>query len=214
MAHFSSTQIYAMDYLYRINLINSCSGYKSANLIGTKSEDGITNVAIFSSITHLGSNPPLLSFVLRPTTVIRNTYENIKQTGKFTINHVSKSIVEDAHHTSAKYDKHISEFDVTALEEDYLDDFYAPFVKNAPVKLAMSYLEEHHIKANNTLLIIGEITSLYVNDNLLEDDGFVNLAKGDIATINGLDSYAIPSLYKRLQYQRPRESFSSSDKNS
>jgi hypothetical protein len=35
-------------------LINSCTGYKSANLIATKSVDGAVNVAIFSSITHLG----------------------------------------------------------------------------------------------------------------------------------------------------------------
>jgi hypothetical protein len=31
---------------------NSCTGYKSANLIATKSVDGAVN-AIFSSITHL-----------------------------------------------------------------------------------------------------------------------------------------------------------------
>jgi flavin reductase (DIM6/NTAB) family NADH-FMN oxidoreductase RutF len=44
------------------NLINSCTGYKSANLIATKSEDGAVNVAIFSSITHLGSNPALIFY--------------------------------------------------------------------------------------------------------------------------------------------------------
>jgi flavin reductase (DIM6/NTAB) family NADH-FMN oxidoreductase RutF len=57
----------------RLNLINSCTGYKSANLIATKSEDGAVNVAIFSSITHLGSNPALIGFIVRPTTVPRNT---------------------------------------------------------------------------------------------------------------------------------------------
>ena len=36
--------------------------YKSANLIGSVSKDGITNVAVFSSITHLGSNPPTSGF--------------------------------------------------------------------------------------------------------------------------------------------------------
>ena len=102
MAAFSRNDIDQLDFLYRINLINSCSGYKSANLIGTISKTGLTNVAVFSSVTHLGSNPPLLSFVLRPTTVPRNTYENILETGKYTINHISKEQIEDAHHTSAK----------------------------------------------------------------------------------------------------------------
>ncbi len=207
MAHFTSTEIKAMDHLYKINLINSCSGYKSANLIGTKSKEGIPNVAVFSSVTHLGSNPPLLSFVLRPTTVPRNTYDNIKQTGTFTINHVHKSIVKDAHHSSAKYDASISEFEATELEEIYLNNFHAPFVKDAPVQIGLNYLEEHHIKVNGTILIIGEIVSLHVRDSLLKDDGFINLSEGNVAAINGLDSYAIPRLYKRLSYQRPKASF-------
>ena len=91
-----------LKHIERINLINSCSGYKTANLIGSISVDGISNVAVFSSITHLGSNPPTLGFILRPTTVPRNTYKNIRDTGVFTINHIYEDIIKDAHHTSAK----------------------------------------------------------------------------------------------------------------
>ena len=117
MLHLKRQDFDDLDHLHRINLINSCSGFKSANLIGTKSNDGIPNVAIFSSVTHFGSNPPLLGIIFRPVSdVPRNTYENIKETGQFTINHIHRDIIEQAHHTSAKYDKRISEFDVTELE--------------------------------------------------------------------------------------------------
>ena len=207
MLEFSIEDIDHMEHLYRINLINSCSGYKSANLIGTKSEDGFSNLAIFSSITHLGSNPALLGFFLRPTTVMRNTYSNIKATGKYTINHVHSEIIEDAHHTSAKYDSDISEFDATRLTEDYKDDFLVPFVKNSPVQMAMQFVEEYPIAANNTILVIGKIEKLFIDNSLIEDDGFVNLSKGNIATINGLDGYAIPQLKTRLEYQRPKSQF-------
>ena len=207
MAKFSLDDINQMHHLYRINLINSCSGYKSANLIGTKDDTGVSNVAVFSSITHLGSNPGLLGFFLRPTTVIRNTYDNIKTTGKYTLNHIHGGILEDAHHTSTKYDSGISEFDVTSLEEEYKDSFIAPFVKGCPVQLAMSYVEEYPIKANNTILLIGKIEKLYVPDDLLEKDGFINLSKGKVATINGLDGYAVPELKTRLEYQRPKPEF-------
>ena len=101
MTHYSKNDIDNLDHIFKINLINSCSGYKSANLIGTKSNDDITNIAIFSSVIHMGSSPPLLGFILRPNTVPRNTYENIKTTGIYTINHVHETIIEDAHHTSA-----------------------------------------------------------------------------------------------------------------
>ena len=204
MKRFCIQEIDEMDYLYRMNLINSCSGFKSANLLGTKSNIGNTNVAIFSSVTHIGSNPPLLGFFMRPTTVMRNTYENIKESGVYTINHIHEEIVHDAHHTSAKYDKSVSEFDKTNLEEDYKNGFYAPFVKNVPVQMAMKYLEEYNIKANNTILVVGQISELYIDDSILNSDGFIDLTKAKVSAINGMDAYTTPVLKSRLDYQRPK----------
>ncbi|CAI8359017.1 MAG: Uncharacterised protein [Formosa sp. Hel3_A1_48] len=206
MIHLRRQDFEELDHVFRINLINSCSGFKSANLIGTKSNLGIPNVAVFSSVTHLGSNPPLLGVVFRPVTdVPRNTYENIKETGQFTINHIDASIIQEAHHTSAKYDKDISEFEITALEEEYKNGWHAPFVKNAPIQIALTYCEEYEIKANGTIQLIGEIKDLFIQSELLEDDGFVNLSKANIVAINGLDGYAVPSLKERLAYQRPKK---------
>lgn len=205
MAFFTNKDIQEFEHLYKINLVNSLSGYKSANLIGTLSKEGKENVAIFSSVVHLGSSPAVLGFILRPTTVPRDTYKNIKETGFYTINHIAKSFIEDAHHTSAKYDSEISEFDVTDLESNYLKDFKAPFVKQSPIKIAMKYLEEYYIKANDVLMIVGEIQSVNIDGDLIQKDGFIDLSKGNIAAINGLDGYAIPKLETRQTYQRPKK---------
>jgi flavin reductase (DIM6/NTAB) family NADH-FMN oxidoreductase RutF len=205
MIHLKSHEFDKLNHIFRINLINSCSGFKSANLIGTKSNLGIPNVAVFSSVTHLGSNPPLLGVIFRPVTdVPRNTYENIKETGQFTINHIDTSIIRDAHHTSAKYDKNVSEFDITELEEEYKNGWHAPFVKNTPIQIALTYCEEYEIKANGTIQLIGEIKDLFIKPDLLEDDGFVNLTKANIVAINGLDGYTVPKLKERMVYQRPK----------
>ena len=121
MKHLSKKDFDDLQKFYRINLINSCTGYKSANLIGSISKEGVENVAVFSSITHLGSNPAMLGYFLRPTTVPRNTFKNIKENKLFTVNHIVKDIINDAHHTSAKYPEEISEFDKTNLEQEYKD---------------------------------------------------------------------------------------------
>ena len=206
MIHLKRQDFEELDHIFRINLINSCSGFKSANLIGTKSNLGIPNVAVFSSVTHLGSNPPLLGVIFRPVTdVPRNTYENIQETGQFTINHIDASIINDAHHTSAKYDKDVSEFDITGLEEEYKNGWHAPFVKNAPIQMALTYCEEYKIKANGTIQLIGEIKDLFIKSDLLEKDGFINLSKANIVAINGLDGYAVPKLKERMIYQRPKK---------
>ena len=203
--HFNTDQINDLEKIKKINLINSCSGYKSANLIGSISNEGITNVAVFSSVTHLGSNPPTLGFIVRPTTVPRDTYKNIMESGIFTINHVYEDILEDAHHTSAKYEEEISEFDITELEAEYHNDCIAPFVKGSPVQMEMRFVEQYHIKSNNVIHIIAEIKNLYVKDDILQEDGFLDLVKGKVAAINGLDAYAVAKNNSRFDYQRPKK---------
>jgi flavin reductase (DIM6/NTAB) family NADH-FMN oxidoreductase RutF len=205
MKCFDNNDINGLEKIFKINLINSCSGFKSANLLGTISTEGITNVAVFSSVTHLGSNPPTLGFILRPTTVPRNTFKNIKDTGVFTINHIHEDIIEDAHHTSAKYDDDISEFDVTSLESEFKEDCIAPFVKNSPVQMKMKYVEEVYIKSNDVLMIVAQIEKLFVNEKLIQKDGFIDLSAGNVVAINGLDGYAVPKLKERFGYQRPKK---------
>ena len=202
MVQITKDEMLMMDKIKRLNLINSCTGYKSANLIGTKSVDDIENVAVFSSITHLGSKPAMLGFIVRPTTVPRDTYKNIKETGFFTVNHISADIIADAHQTSAGYDDKTSEFDVTNLEAEYKTGINFPFVKNAPVQLLCKYLNEYHIVENDTIHIIASIENVFYNENMENSDGWLQLDKADVVAINGLDGYCLPRLIDRFEYAR------------
>lgn len=206
MIHYSRTDIDKMDKIFRLNLINSCTGFKSANLLGTKSLNGVSNVAVFSSITHLGSNPPLIGFILRPTTVPRDTYRNIKDTGVFTVNHIYSDIIKDAHHTSAKYPDEVSEFTKTDLEEEFLDDFPAPFVMGAKIRLGCRFLNAYEIKENDTLLLVSAIEHVFIADqDIQQQDGWLKLENANTVTINGLDGYATTSLLDRYAYARPKK---------
>ena len=202
MKHISRDTISQMEKIERLNLINSCTGYKSASLLGTRSLDGKTNVAIFSSVTHLGSNPAMIGFIMRPTTVPRDTYKNIKETGYFTINHITAAMISDAHHTSANYELGTSEFDKTNLEEEYKATIDVPFVKGSPVQLYCKYLNEYHIKENDTIHVIASIEHLFFEEELEHKDGWLQLDKGNIVAINGLDGYCLPKLIDRYQYAR------------
>lgn len=202
MKHISRDAISQMEKIERLNLINSCTGYKSANLIATKSIEGNPNVAIFSSVTHLGSNPALIGFIMRPTTVPRDTYKNIKDIGYFTVNHITVDMIEDAHHTSANYELGISEFDKTNLEEEYKNDIKVPFVKGSPVQLYCKYVNEYYIKENDTIHIIASIENLFFDEELEHKDGWLQIDKGNVVALNGLDGYCLPKLIDRFQYAR------------
>lgn len=204
MKHFTKKELDELEKQARVNLINSISGYKPANLIGTIAAAGQTNLAIFSSVVHLGTNPPLFGFITRPPTdVARHTYENIKKTGVYTINHVHESFVEKAHYTSAKFDRETSEFAACRLTEEYLKNFAAPFVLESRIKLGLRFVEEMPIKLNGTILIVGELEHLILPENVLQTDGNIDLNRAGDVCISGLDGYHTVEKAVRFPFARP-----------
>ena len=188
--YFSKEDIENLSRVKRLNIINSITGIKPGNLIGSKSLEGHTNLAIFSSVVHLGSHPALIGFFLRPSTKIRrDTYENILETGSYTINHIDKRIIEKAHYSSVKFSSYVSEFEKLKLTEQYINDFYAPYLLESKIKIGLSFVEEVDVKINGTKLIIGEIRHIYLPENIMSEEGYLNLEKSASVGIGGLNSY-------------------------
>jgi len=209
MKRITEQDIQGMEKVFRLNLINAITGYKPANLIGTAAADGATNLAIFSSVVHLGSNPPFIGMFTRPTTVPRHTYENIKATGRYTINHVPASLVAQAHYTSAEFPREESEFAACGFTPEYLNDFKAPYVQESPIKLGLELVEEVSVQATGTILLVGKVIDLYLPENLLRPDGTLDLNGADDVAISGLDAYHTVRELAAYEYARagqgPRE---------
>ena len=194
-----------MSSRYRAHLVNSLSGFKSANLIGTVSETGQTNVAIFSSVVHLGASPALVGFIMRPENLERHTLENIKRTKQYTINQVSHSFWQSAHQTSAKYDGDTCEFDQTNLTKSFIEGIDAPFVKESKLKYSLLLKEITPITANNTLFVIGEINNIICHDKAITQDGYIDIELLGTVAVSGLDSYHISQRLSRLHYAQPAQ---------
>ena len=201
--HFSGDDILNMEARKRVTFMNSLSGFKSASLIGTIDNDNNTNLAIFSSVIHLGSNPALVGFVNRPDTVDRHTLENIMQTNLFTINHINTSIFKQAHQTSARYPKNISEFDATGLTIEYINEFKAPFVKESRIKYGLELVEKHELKINGTILVIGKVIEVILPESCLLSDGAIDIEMAETIAISGLDSYHTTEKIAKLSYAKP-----------
>ncbi|MEO0038306.1 MAG: hypothetical protein RIQ59_1517 [Bacteroidota bacterium] len=207
--HFTSETLLDLEKHERAHLINSLGGFKSLALVGTSDSKGNTNLAVFSSVFHVGANPPLIGLIFRPSPPERNTYSNIIETGFYTINHVNETIYKQAHQTSARYDKEISEFDIIGLTPEYIDAFFAPYVAESNIQLGIEFKEKIDLTINNTVLIIGEITQIYIPENCLSADGFIDLEKANTVTCSGLDSYHKTVQLDRLSYAKPNKEVSS-----
>ncbi|MBW3469905.1 flavin reductase family protein [Arthrospiribacter ruber] len=199
--HFDKASILEAESFFRRDLINSLSGYKSLNLIGTKNKIGTTNLSPFSQVFHIGATPPTVGVLFRPHTVERHTLENILETGFFTLNHVTEEFYKEAHQTAARYEE--SEFEAVGLKEVYFDNFFAPFVASSPVKVACSLLESITLQVNETVLVVGSIEHVYVEDKGLNADGSLDLEKLGTVTCSGLDTYYLGKKLARLSYPKP-----------
>lgn len=203
MTHISSTQIADMEQRFRAAFINSLGGFKSVVLVGTVDGQGATNLAIFNSLFHIGANPPLCGLVFRPDTVERHTLANIENTGVYTINHLNEGIFKQAHQTSARYPKDQSEFEATRLTPVFLEGFQAPFVAESQVRFAVEMREKIMLGINGTILIIGQIVSVWLPEEVIQPDGFVDLEEAGTLTCSGLDSYHRTRRLARLSYPKP-----------
>ena len=199
--YLSHDDIKSLPRVKRLNIINSVTGIKPANLVATRSTEGRTNVGIFSSVVHLGSDPALIGFFFRPQhEKPRDTYLNIRSTRYYTINQVPSQWVKNAHFTSAKFPHEISEFHRCGFTEEYLYDFHAPFVKESHLKMGLEMVSEIPIPVNKTILMIGKIIHLHFPDVMMDPEGNLDLETIETAGISGVNTYYKVSKLSQFPY--------------
>jgi flavin reductase (DIM6/NTAB) family NADH-FMN oxidoreductase RutF len=199
--HFSLTELQSFDRFTRANFINSLSGFKSLSLIGTVNNKGVSNLAVFSNIVHLGADPALIGFVNRPLSAAPHTIQNIQETGFYTVNLVTESMYKQAHQTSAKYPDGVSEFEMTGLTEEYREGCVAPFVAESPVQYVLKFEQVMPIELNGTFLVIGSLQEAYIPGEI-QEDGFLDLAKVGILTSLGSSGYYKTEKINTLPYAK------------
>ena len=197
---FKNNDFDSLDKYFRINLINSITGLKPANLICSQSNTGIDNVAIFSSVVHLGSNPPLVGFIIRPQQRRKtDTYTNLKENPYLTINSIQTNFIDKAHLTSGKFKKDESEFEKIGINKIFLENFDIPFVEESAIKIGLEKIKEIKLP-NECILLICSVKIIIVDDAILLEDGNIDFDNSNIASISGLQSYYSSKKMKTLSY--------------
>jgi len=203
MKDFDKQEINSLEDRDRINLINSLIGVKSVNLIGTTDKIKTSNLAIISSLFHLGASPALFGFVIRPDTVTRDTLNNLREHPYLTVNQVHQGIIEKAHQTSARYDSDKSEFKECLLTEEFYGDHPVPFVKESLIKFGAKFIREIKVEENGTHIIVCEITSIHLPNDVLKDNFYIDITKSNSVGVSGLDTYLELKNIGKLSYAKP-----------
>jgi flavin reductase (DIM6/NTAB) family NADH-FMN oxidoreductase RutF len=203
MKQFSYSMIQSWERFYRANFINSLSGFKSATLIGSTNKAGVANLAIFSNVVHIGADPALIGFINRPKEAAPHTITNIEATGVYTMNHVHSSFIEQAHQASAKYAEGESEFEKTGLGIEWKENCIAPFVAASKIKYVMTLTEIIPIQHNGSFLVIGAVQDIFIDETIINEDGYLHIEKANSITTLGIDGYYETTFLSRFKYAKP-----------
>ncbi len=204
-SHYTKTDFKKWERFYRASFFNSLGGYKSCNLIGSKSSQGIENLGLFFSVIHVGANPPLLGLLFRPHSVPRHTLENIRETQSFTVNAVAEAWHHKAHQAAANYQSEENEFEKVGLTAEYKPNIEVPFVKESQVKFWCSPVEEKKIEVNKTIFMVAAIEEVFVASGLVLEDGLVDHAAAKTVSVNALDTYYSAEQISQWEYPRPNQ---------
>lgn len=202
MRTISAEDIGRMEKFRRVQFATSLPGAKPICLVGTADSSGQSNLAPFSSILHLGSEPCLLGMVSRPDLVERHTLANLLETRSWTINHLHPGILDAAHQCSARYPREISEFDATGLTPHFEAGFPAPFVSESRFRIGLELEEVLPITANATRLIVGRVVMVQIADEHVFDHGGIDLPGVGCVASTALDSYFTVQPLARLAHAK------------
>ena len=152
----------------------SCGNMEHANIL-TVAWSGITNTI-----------PPKTYISVRPK---RHSYNIIKESGEFVLNLTPTSLVRAADYcgmyTGAKVDK----FEKCKLTPVPVEEVAAPLIDECPVSLCCRVSDVVPLGSHD--MFLADILAVYVNEDLMDENGKLHLDRADLCAYAHGDYYAL-----------------------
>ncbi len=137
--------------------------------IGTRSGDGVANLAPFSFFNLVSGHPPTMVFA--PGAGGRkDTLDNVRETGEFTVNVVSAEVVEAMNTSAATVEADVDEFEFSGVTAAPSTQIAAPLVAECKANFECVLTDIVPIGSDpvRAHLVIGEAVVVHVEDALLD----------------------------------------------
>lgn len=171
--------------------------------VSTVSKDGIYNIAPFSFYMGVSSSPPLIAISIgkKDDEKKKDTWKNIEETGEFVINIVTYDLVEKMNITALPFDESVDEFKESGLTPTPSDIIKAPRIKESPINIECKKFMILEIADMG--LIFGEILRYHIDDNLINEKGYVDNKKLKVVGRLGGADYCFISSENIFTLKRP-----------
>lgn len=157
-------------------IIKSAVSPRPIAWISSRSEDGMDNLAPYSSYNYVSSSQPVVLFNSpnESSGGLKDTARNAVETGEFAVNVVTEDLLERMDHTSAKEPPESSEFELVDLERGECEKIDAPRVAEAPVTMECTFYDSMEI--HDRITVFGEVEHFTISEEVLTD-GKVDMRK-------------------------------------
>lgn len=135
--------------------------------ISTWNADGAANLAPYSFFNAFSASPMLVGVSIgRRQGVPKDTIRNIRETGAFCVNIVSREFLEVMNASSAEVGPEADEFLLAGLEAEPARAVKAPRVARAPAVLECELFREVDLGEAPNALVIGEVRGVALRKDL------------------------------------------------
>ena len=169
--------------------------------VSTLSTSGVPNLAPFSYFSALAADPMLIGVSIgeRSTGDPKDSLKNIRDTGVFCVNVVTTAQLDVMNATAASLPPEKSEFDDAQVDLAWTEVTRVPFVEACPVVLECTLNREIDLAPARSALVIGEVHTVRVRDDVLSDDPFsVDVTRLEPVGRLGGKQYAMPGPIREL----------------
>ena len=194
-------QILDLDKRYRIALINSLSGVRTA-FIGITGEHEQWNATTLSNITHVGAHPGQLSVLFRPPSTNSHTLKNYRNFGIMTLICMPFDKYDTVHEVSVNAPKNVFELELLDEPVQNFEGWDHPIPKDFIYAIEIEYVEEFTLN-NQCIYTVGSINQLRWSEKLqINEQGQVFFQESPVLAI-GLQHYtSIHTEGKQLPYPK------------
>tara|TARA_Y100001960_G_C14591363_1_gene785851 strand:+ start:107 stop:715 length:609 start_codon:yes stop_codon:yes gene_type:complete len=141
--------------------------------ISTRNGKGQDNLAPYSFFNGAAYEPPQVMFCStghkKDQTNTKDSMTNIRETGVFCVNIVSKELLNQMNSSSETLSRDRDEFEYAGLDKHPCKTIKCSRVALTPAALECCLTQIVKLKGQNNFAAFAEVTGIYINDDLLEN---------------------------------------------
>ncbi|GJM14519.1 MAG: Asp/Glu/hydantoin racemase [Pseudohongiella sp.] len=193
------------------NPFNSLVLPRPIGWISSVDRNGVFNLAPYSFFNAVCYRPPTVMFssgVGAQDDGRKDSLRNIEETGEFVCNLATWETRDKMNQSSASVGPEVDEIALAGLTAEPSQMVKAPRIAEAPVHLECKYIKSVDIpgwnESDRYVMVLGEVVGIHIADEMITEDGLVNVGKMKPLGRMGYNDYTRVDLDTLFEMDRPQ----------